>query len=249
MAARPVETPMVTPIPSPAPPPPSRERILLRLAMGHPEALRNGHRGKLGQRLGLATRAASSGAGRQKEVTAEGSFGKVMQAAVPGRRGQARGRQTEGARRPQVVLVLAPTSSAFLPPVTEKLARGVPRPITSRDWTAIRAAQCGQQYFGKTGLSLDDWASVTRASHTPTCERRRTGPPLAARLGRAPPSVAAAAASARDAARTREVQARHGAAGTWRGGGNSYVTFALRGAVVHCSGNAGTRVPQPLCRH
>lgn len=44
MAARPVETPMVTPIPSPAPPPPSRERILLRLAMGHPEALRDGHR-------------------------------------------------------------------------------------------------------------------------------------------------------------------------------------------------------------
>ena len=94
-----------------------------------------------------------------------------------------------------------------------------------------------RQYFGKTGLSLDDWASVTRASHTPTCERRRTGPPLAARLGRAPPSVAAAAASARDAARTREVQARHSATGTWRGGGDSYVTFALRGAVVHCSGN------------
>ena len=77
---------------------------------------------------------------------------------------------------------------------------------------------------------MDDWASVTRASHTPTCEQRRTGPPLAARLGRAPPS-AAAAASTRDTVRTREVQARHGAAGTWRGDGDFYVTLALRGAA------------------
>lgn len=51
MAANPVGTPM--PIPSPAPPPPARDRILLRLAMGHPEALGGRHTtGKLVCHLG-----------------------------------------------------------------------------------------------------------------------------------------------------------------------------------------------------
>lgn len=99
---------------------------------------------------------------------------------------------------------------------------------------------------------MDDWASVTRASHTPTCEQRHAAPPLAARLGRAPPSVAApaAGASARDAARTLEVQARRSVAGTRRSGRGFYL-LALRGAerraaAEHCSEQLVTRILQRL---
>lgn len=78
---------------------------------------------------------------------------------------------------------------------------------------------------------MDDWASVTRASHTPTCEQRHAAPPLAARLGRAPPSAAAAAASsARDAARTQGAgEARHRGHPARRPRLSS--TLALRGAA------------------